>query len=51
MIFFIAAPSLLSPFSGLLVDRVRRRRLLIATNLAVGAALLPLLFVHDRGDL
>jgi MFS family permease len=51
VIFFIAAPALLSPVSGLLVDRVRRRRLLIVTNLAVGAAVLPLLLVHDRGDL
>jgi MFS family permease len=49
VIFFIAAPALLSPVSGLLVDRVRRRRLLIVTNLAVGAAVLPLLLVHDRG--
>ena len=51
VIFFIAAPALLSPVSGLLVDRVRRRRLLIVTNLAVGAAVLPLLLVQDRGDL
>ena len=51
VIFFIAAPSLLSPVSGLMVDRVPRRRLLIATNLTVAAALLPLLLVHDRGDL
>jgi MFS family permease len=51
VIFFIAAPALLSPVSGLLVDRVRRRRLLIVTNLAVGAGVLPLLLVHDRGDL
>jgi MFS family permease len=51
VIFFIAAPALLSPVSGLMVDRVRRRRLLIVTNLAVGTAVLPLLLVHDRGDL
>jgi MFS family permease len=51
VIFFIAAPALLSPLSGLLVDRVRRRRLLIVANLATAAAVLPLLAVHDRGDL
>ncbi len=51
VMFFIAAPSLLSPLSGLLVDRVRRRRLLIVANLATGAAVLPLLLVHDRGDI
>jgi MFS family permease len=51
VIFFIAAPALLSPVSGLMVDRVRRQRLLIVTNLAVGAAVLPLLLVQDRGDL
>ena len=50
VIFFIAAPSLLSPLSGLLVDRMPRRRLLIVTNLATAAAVLPLFLVHDRGD-
>ena len=50
VMFFIAAPSLLSPLSGLLVDRVRRRRLLVVANLATAAAVLPLLLVHDRGD-
>lgn len=51
VIFCIAAPALLAPLSGLLVDRVPRRRLLIVTNLAVATALLPLLLVHERGDL
>jgi MFS family permease len=50
IMFFIAAPSLLSPLSGLLVDRVPRRRLLIVANLATAAAVLPLLLVGDRGD-
>jgi MFS family permease len=49
--FFLAAPQLLSPLCGMLVDRVRRRPLLVATNLATGAAVLPLLFVHDAGDI
>jgi MFS family permease len=51
VMFFIAAPAVLSPLSGLLVDRMRRRRLLIVANLATAAAVLPLLAVHDRGDL
>jgi MFS family permease len=51
VMFALAAPQLLSPLSGLLVDRVRRRPLLIATNLATAVAVLPLLAVHDRGDI
>ena len=39
-----------SPLSGMVVDRVRRRPLLIAANLATAVAVLPLLLVHDRGD-
>ena len=50
VMFFLAAPQLLSPLSGLLADRVRRRPLLIATNLGTALAVLPLLLVHDRGD-
>jgi MFS family permease len=50
VIFGITAPGLFAPLSGLLVDRVRRRPLLIVTNLATAAAVLPLLLVHDRGD-
>jgi MFS family permease len=51
VIFAIALPQLAAPAAGMLVDRVRRRRLLIVTNLATAAAVLPLLAVHDRGDL
>ena len=47
VIFFIAAPALLSPLSGLLVDRVPRRPLLIVANLATAVAVLPLLLVGD----
>jgi MFS family permease len=50
VMFFLAAPQVLSPLSGMLVDRVRRRPLLIAANLATALAVLPLLAVHDRGD-
>jgi MFS family permease len=50
VIFGITAPGLLAPLSGMLADRVRRRPLLIVTNLATAAAVLPLLLVHDRDD-
>jgi MFS family permease len=50
VMFFLAAPQLISPLSGLLVDRVRRRPLLIVANLGMAVAVLPLLLVHDRGD-
>ncbi|MDA0163602.1 MFS transporter [Solirubrobacter ginsenosidimutans] len=46
----IVAPQLASPFAGLLVDRVRRRTLLLAVNPLTALAVLPLLAVHDRGD-
>ena len=50
VIFGITAPGLFAPLSGLLADRVRRRPLLIVTNLSTMAAVLPLLFVRDPGD-
>lgn len=50
VIFGITAPGLFAPLSGLLVDRVRRRPLLIVTNLVTAVAVMPLLLVHDRGD-
>lgn len=48
--FFLVAPSVLAPFAGLLIDRVGRRPLLVVGNLASAAAVLPLLLVHDRGE-
>jgi MFS family permease len=52
LVFFVlVAPSLLSPFAGLVVDRMPRRPLLIGTNVALAASMLLLLLVHDRGDL
>lgn len=44
-------PALASPLAGQLVDRVRRRPLLIAVNAAASAAVLALLLVHSRADL
>jgi MFS family permease len=46
----LAPPVLLAPVAGMLVDRVRRRPLLVIVNLANAAALLLLLLVHDRGQ-
>jgi MFS family permease len=46
--FFFTAPTLLAPVSGLIVDRVRRRPLLMVTNAGTGGAVLLLLLVHSR---
>src|SRR5256884_6320110 len=52
LVFFVLIlPSLFAPLAGLVVDRVRKRPLLIAVNCAMAAAVLLLLFVHDRSDL
>jgi hypothetical protein len=51
LVFFaLAAPSIFAPLAGILVDRVRRRPLLIAVYSFEAIAVLSLLFVHDRGD-
>jgi MFS family permease len=44
-------PCLAAPLAGQLVDRVRRRPLLLAANASAGAAVLALLTVHSRADL
>ncbi|MDA0184461.1 MFS transporter [Solirubrobacter phytolaccae] len=46
----IVAPGLLSPLGGLLVDRMRRRTLLIVVNPLTALAVLPLLLVKDASD-
>jgi MFS family permease len=51
LVFFaLSAPSLLSPFGGLVVDRLPRRPLLLAIHATEALVVLALLFVHDRGD-
>ena len=44
-------PSLAGPALGVYVDRFPRRRIMIVTDLAAAASLLPLLFVHDANDI
>jgi MFS family permease len=46
--FFFGLATLLSPLAGLIVDRVRRRPLLIGANLSGAVVVLGLLFVHGR---
>src|SRR5712692_5756481 len=51
LVFFaIVLPSLGAPLHGLIVDRVSRRRLMIAIDLCIAPVMLLLFFVHDRGD-
>lgn len=45
-----AAGALFSPLTGVVVDRVRRKPLLLAVYLTTGAMLLALLAVHDRAQ-
>ncbi len=48
--FFFLAPAVVAPLAGLVVDRVRRRPLLVGLNLAGALILLPLFAVTDAGD-
>jgi MFS family permease len=51
LVFFaLAAPSIFSPLAGVVVDRVRRRPLLVAGYSVEAVVVLGLLFVHDRSD-
>ena len=52
LVFFVfALAGLVAPIGGLVVDRLRKRPLMIATHLALAAVICLLLLVHDRGDL
>jgi MFS family permease len=52
LVFFtFAIASLLAPLGGLVVDRVRKRPLMIGTHLALAGVMCLLLLVHDRSDL
>jgi MFS family permease len=48
---FLGLPSLVAPFGGLILDRFRRRQVMIVVDVATAAALLLLLLVHDEGQL
>jgi Na+/melibiose symporter-like transporter len=50
-VFFFFAPTPLAPLAGLLVDRVRRRPLLIVVNLSTAAVVSTLLLVRGPGQL
>lgn len=51
LVFFVLSlGALTAPLGGLLADRVRRRPLMIVTDLLLGSAVLLLLLVHDAGD-
>jgi MFS family permease len=47
----LGLPTLVAPLGGVVIDRFKRRHVMIAVDLATAAALLLLLLVHDRGDL
>lgn len=48
--FFLIAPSLVAPAASLIVDRMRRRPLLIAVNVLTGGVVLLLLAVQGAGQ-
>jgi MFS family permease len=51
LVFFVfALAGLVAPLGGLVVDRLPKRPLMIATHLALAGVMCLLLFVHDRSD-
>ncbi|MQA02859.1 MAG: MFS transporter [Streptosporangiales bacterium] len=49
-ILLLVTPSVVSPFFGVVVDRVKRRPFLVVLNLSCAVAIVPLLFVRDAGQ-
>lgn len=49
--FFLGMTGLIAPLGGLVVDRLPKRPLMIATHLALAAVMCLLLFVHTRAEL
>jgi MFS family permease len=47
----VVVPTLLAPLGGLVIDRLPRRPLMIAVDVATAGVVLLLLFVRDEGDL
>ncbi len=48
--FVLGIGNFAGPLSGLVVDRLRRRPLMIASDCVLGASVLVLLFVHNRSE-
>jgi MFS family permease len=48
---FLGVTGLIAPLGGIVVDRLPKRRLMIATHLALAAVMCLLLFVHSRHQL
>jgi MFS family permease len=48
--FFLAVPALFAPLLGVWVDRLPRRAVLVWGHVLSAAVVLPLLLVHDAGD-
>jgi MFS family permease len=48
--FFLAVPALFAPLFGVWVDRLPRRVVLVWGHVVSAAMVLPLLLVHDAGD-
>jgi MFS family permease len=52
LVFFVfAIASLAAPVGGLVVDRLPKRPLMIATHISLAGVMCLLLFVHDRHDM
>lgn len=47
----LGVTGLVAPLGGLVVDRLPKRSLMIATHLALAVVMCGLLLVHDRGDM